>query len=382
MIRLFLVCSALVICSFAARAQAQTADSRIEDLYNQAKAFQSHGDIVAAISAYESILKISPRLAPVYNNLGALYFRQGDYQTAASILARGLKVDPTMTSASALLGIALFQTGDYGPARVRLETVLRANPADNNAQLYLARTLIKLNEPDKAAAQLKQLAARDPHNQEVWYMLARTYMKLSEDSLAHMNSIDPNSVWAHELSGEVMESMNNYDGAIVELQKAAEVAPRQPGVHYKLGDAYWAQSQWDRAAEQFQAELAIDPANCAARWQIGNIILRKNGDTQQALNEIDQALKQCPALADARVDRGRALMALNRNAEAATDLKLATEAHPNDPGAHFLLAKALRATGKTAEAQVEMQTFSKLDEAARAATAERAREVIKNKEAR
>jgi tetratricopeptide (TPR) repeat protein len=195
-----------------------------------------------------------------------------------------------------------------------------------------------------------------------------------------MNSIDPNSVWAHELSGEVMESMNNYDGAIVELKKAVEIAPRRPGVHYKLGDAYWTQSQWDAAAEQFQAELAIDPANCAARWKIGNIGLQKNGDPLASLSEIDTALAQCPSLTDARVDRSRALMKLNRNEEAAGDLVKAIAANPSDAGNHFLLAKAYRAMGKTREAQAEMQLFSQLEEAARAATAERAREVIKNKE--
>jgi tetratricopeptide (TPR) repeat protein len=195
-----------------------------------------------------------------------------------------------------------------------------------------------------------------------------------------MNSIDPNSVWAHELSGEVMESMNNYDGAIVELKKAVEIAPRRAGVHYKLGDAYWTQSQWDAAAEQFQAELAVDPANCAARWKIGNIGLQKNGDAKASLSDIDAALAQCPSLTDARVDRSRALMKLNRNEEAAGDLVKAIAANPSDAGNHFLLAKAYRAMGKTREAQSEMQIFSRLEEAARAATAERAREVIKNKE--
>ena len=89
MIRTFLVCTALFTGSVAACMQAQSTDSRVEDLYNQARAFQNHGDIVAAISTYESILKIAPRLAPAYNNLGALYFRQGDYQNAAAMLTRG-----------------------------------------------------------------------------------------------------------------------------------------------------------------------------------------------------------------------------------------------------------------------------------------------------
>ena len=76
-------------------------------------------------------------------------------------------------------------------------------------------------------------------------MLARVYMRLSENAMAKINAIDPNSILAHQLSGEMMEAMNNYDGAIVQFKKAVDMAPQKPGSHYKLGDAYRGLSQWD-----------------------------------------------------------------------------------------------------------------------------------------
>jgi tetratricopeptide (TPR) repeat protein len=355
-------------------------DPRVQELYGEAKTAQSKGDVANAIAKYEEILRIAPRLGPAYNNLGALYFRQREFQKAATVLEAGLKVNPSMPSASALLGISLYEMAEYGKARPRLEAALRANAADNNAEMYLVHDLTKLGDYEAAEIHLRQLAGRDPKNQEIWYLLARVQMKLSEQALAKMNAIDPHSVLAHELSAEMMEAMNNYDGAVVELQKAVEMAPRRPGTHYKLGEAYWSLSQWDSAKEQFQAELAVDPGNCAARWKLGATVLQKNGSSDAALAEIDRALSMCPSLADARVDRARALIKLNRNAEAATDLETAAKADPAEPTAHFLLAKVYRTLGRVQEAQAEMQTFSKLEENARAATAERAQEVIKNKE--
>ncbi len=374
----------LLVSGLPARpAQTDSADSdaRVQELYSQAKAAQAQGDLATAIAKYEQILHIAPRLGPAYNNLGALYFRQRDYRKAATVLEQALKISPGMPSASALLGISLFEVGEYDKARPRLEAALHANGSDSNAQMFLVKDLTKLGDYDAAAVQLQQLAGRDPKNQEVWYLLAKVHMKLSEQALARMNAIDPHSVLAHQLSGEMMESMNNYDGAVVELKKAVEMAPRQPGTHYKLGDAYWSLSQWDSASEQFQAELSVDPANCMARWKIGNILLQKNGSPEEALAGIEQALSMCPALTDARVDRARALMKLNRNAEAVTDLEAAVKADPTEPSTHFLLAKTYRALGRTQESQAEMQTYSKLEEGARAATAERAEQVIKNKEA-
>jgi tetratricopeptide (TPR) repeat protein len=285
-----------------------------------------------------------------------------------------------MPSASALLGISLFEVGEYEQSRTRLEAALRANASDNNAELYLVHDLTKLGQLEVAETHLQQLVTRQPKNQELWYLLAKLHMQLSEQALAKMNAIDPNSVLAHELSGEMMEAMNNYDGAVVELKKAVEMAPQRPGTHYKLGDAYFSLSQWDSAAEQFQAELAVDPANCRAHWKLGTVVLQKNGNPDEVLADINRALSMCPTLVDARVDRARVLIKLDRNADAASDLEAAVKADPSEPTAHFLLAKVYRALGRTQDAQAEMQTFSKLEEQARAATAERAQEVIKNKE--
>jgi tetratricopeptide (TPR) repeat protein len=364
----------------SAKADSGENDPRVEELYSQAKTAQAQGDIVTAIGKYQEILRIAPRLGPAYNNLGALYFRQREYPKAAAVLEQGLKISPTMPSASALLGISLYEMAEYAKARPRLEAALRANPNDSNAQMFLVKTLAKLGDHQAAASYLQQLAIHEPKNQEVWYLLAKVYMKLSEQALAKMNGIDPHSVMAHELSGEMMEAMNNYDGAIVELKKAVEMAPHQPGTHYKLGDAYFSLSQWDSAAEQFRAELVIDAANCQARWKLASVLLQNNGSPEEALADVNQALSQCPSLAEARVDRARALIKLDRNMQAIADLEVAIKADPTEPSTHFLLAKAYRSLGRTQEAQVEMRAFSKLEEAARAATAERAQEVIKNKQ--
>jgi tetratricopeptide (TPR) repeat protein len=377
---MFLRLAAFLLVILPVLAQNGDDNPRVQELYGQAKSAQSQGDMATAIARYEEILRIAPRLGPAYNNLGALYFRQREFQKAAKVLEAGLKVSPAMPSASALLGISLYEMGEYSEARPRLEAALHANAADSNAELYLVHTLTKLGEYDAAETHLRQLAGREPKNQEIWYLLAKLHMKQSEVALNKMNAIDPNSVLAHELSGEMMEAMNNYDGAVVQLKKAVEMAPQRPGGHYKLGDAYFSMAQWDSALEQFQAELTVDPTNCMARWKLGSVVLLKNGSPEDALKDIEKALSMCPGMTNARVDRARALIKLNRTAEAATDLEAAVKADPSEPSTHFLLSKVYRTLGRAQEAQAEMQTFSKLEESARLAIAERAQEVIKNKE--
>jgi len=359
---------------------AQTRDDPVQSLYAEAKSAEATGDIQAAIAKYEAILKRAPRLGPAYNNLGLLYFKQRDFEKAAQVLRKGLTVDPTMRSASALLGISLYETGMYSEAKMPLEKAVAANPQDSNAELFLARVLIRLEDHTMAAEHLQNLARRDPGNQEVWFLLGKVYMRLSEQALAKMNAINPNSVLAHEMSGEIMASMKNYDGAVVEFKKAVELAPQLAGTHYELGNAYWNLGTWEAARTQFEAELANDPHNCMAKWKLGNILLAQDSSPDQALADTGEALSTCPTLTQARVDHARALLKLNRNQDALPDLQTAVNDTPDEPTIHFLLAQAFRALGRTQEAKLEMQTFARLEENARAATADQAQQVIKNQE--
>jgi tetratricopeptide (TPR) repeat protein len=373
----------LLLVTAISRAQNENvaADPQVQALYAQAKALEAAGNISGAIEKYKAIVQTAPRLGSAYNNLGLLYFRTGSYDQAAEVLERGLKVDPRMTTASALLGICLYQMGSYADARPRLETALRLNPKDNNAETFLANDLVKLGDLESAAAHLRKVAARTPQEQEVWYLLGEVYMQLSQQALTKMNTINPDSELVHEMSGEIMESMKNYDGALFEYKKATDMAPQKLGVHYKLGNVYWTLSQWDAATEQFQAELANDPRNCRSHALIGDILIDQKTNFDEGVLEEDKALALCPDLTQARVDRGRALLKLNRNQEAVKDLEAAERAAPDDASTHFFLAQAYRSLGQPEQAKAEMQIFSKLEESARAATAARAREVIENKEA-
>jgi tetratricopeptide (TPR) repeat protein len=384
-------CLAIVRCLFMAclleastapvMAQAQgSGTDRVDRLHAEAKAAEARGDIAAAIASYESILKLAPRLAAAYNNLGALYFRQGEYRRAIDVLQRGLAIDPAMSSASALLGISLYEMADYSAARAPLEKALGANPNDVHAARVLAHDLIKLGEWEAALSPLLQLARRDPKDQEIWYLLGTAHMELSKQALVKMREIDPESALVHQVSGEVMESMKNYDGALVEYKKSVEMAPDRRGAHYKLGNLYWTTSQWDAATREFQAELSLDPNHCASQWKLGNILLEQNLSPDLALADIDKALAICPGLTQARLDRGRACLKLGRHEEAIRDLQLAAQQNADEPNAHFFLAQAYREAGRPQDAAAEMKIFSALEEQKRSDTAKRAEDVLRAKE--
>jgi tetratricopeptide (TPR) repeat protein len=341
----------------------------VQQLYAQAKAAQQRGDSAEAIEKYRAMIKLAPHLAAAYNNLGMLYFNSHDYAHASEVLKRGLELHPDMPTASAMLGMSYFQLGADDKAEPLLQAALHANPTDNTIEMMLAHILINLRKYTEATTYLNNFLVRNPKDQEAWYMLGKTYLQMSGDALKKIDEIDSNSVVAHEIAGEIDESMHNYDVALVEYKKAIDMAPQQPGTHMHMANAYWLIGKWESAQTEFKAELANDPNNCTAHWKLANAMLEANDSSDDALAQLNQSIERCPLLMQARVDRARALVRLGKQSDALPDLLMAEKDSPSEPTIHFLLAAVYRSQGKTSDAQQEMQTYSRLQQEASAAVA-------------
>lgn len=210
-------------------AQAQQIDNRaapqVQQLYAEAKAAQQAGDNPAAIQKYLAIIRLAPQLAPAYNNLGMLDFKERDYPRAVEVLKHCLELAPDMHSASAVSGMSYFELRRSEDAEPLLRAALNANPIDDNVEMMLALALIDLRKDREAATHLESFMERNPKSLDGWSLLRKTYLQMSEDARAEINAIDPDSAIAHEVAGEIDESANNYAAALMEYKKAIDRAP-------------------------------------------------------------------------------------------------------------------------------------------------------------
>jgi tetratricopeptide (TPR) repeat protein len=364
---------AAILIPAASAAFGQSGDDEVtpevQQLYAQAKAAQQRNDSATAIEKYRAMIKLAPHLAAAYNNLGMLYFNGQDYANAADTLSRALKLHANMPTASAMLGMSYYQLGQFEKAEPLIRAAMKASPNDDQVEMVLANLYIKTKKYGEATETLNHFLSRNPKDQEAWYLLGKTYLQMSQDALGKIDQIDPDSVVAHEITGEIDESMHNYDSALVEYKKAIDMAPQRPGTHMHMANAYWLIGKWQSAQTEFKAELAVDPNNCTAHWKLANAILEANDSNDEALTQLNQAIERCPTLMQARVDRARALIRLGKHAEALPDLQLAVADSPREPTIHFLLSSVYRAQGKSTEAQQEMQTYGRLQREASEAVA-------------
>lgn len=363
----------------AAQSSSGEVTPQVQQLYRQAAAAERSGDLATAIAKYRAMIRLAPDIAPAYNNLGMLLFNERKYRAAAPVLAHGLRLNPHMGTSVVMLGLAYFELGENRKAEPLLRKAVEANASNADAQLSLAHVLLNLGRAQEAIVHLRAYLKIKPKDQQAWYLLGKTYLKLSENALGKVREIDPHSFVAHEVAGEIDQSMHNYGGALVQFKKAVGLAPQDPGTHLRLANIYWLMGKWQSAETEFHATLKLAPNDCQARWKLGNSILQANGPAKTALTDLDRSIHECPNLMQAHVDRARALIQLKRQKEALPDLLLAEKRSPDEPMIHFYLASVYRAVGTKDQVQKQLHIYARLQQQNSQATSKRVREELKLK---
>jgi predicted Zn-dependent protease len=171
--------------------------------------------------------------------------------------------------------------------------------------------------------------------------------------------------------------MSNTAGAIAEYQKALAVAPTDTGALEHLANAYWHTGDWAAARDGFLAYLRQDPSNCIAHWKLANALDELAESPTDALAQADEALKTCPSLGQARVERGRLLLRMGRASDALAELLIAEKSAPDEASIQILLAKTYKALGDSVHAAAANARFQQLQQAEHKAEEAHAADVLR-----
>ncbi len=352
----------LVFLLLSVAAHAQEVSPAVQALYADAQAKQAANQTDAAIADYRKITEQAPTLTAGWNNMGRLLFNAGRFPEAIASLKQALALEPGLPPAELILGASLLEIGQPKEAEPALGTAVQAFPQDRFARVTYARVLTELNRPNDAVAQLEAALANDPKDQEAWYLLGKLHLQLSQQALAKVQEIAPNAPLAHQMQGEIMESLSNTPGAVTEYKAALALAPDDAQAEQHLADLYWKTGDWAHARTQFTDLLQKQPGNCYAHWKLGNTLAELGEPPEAGLKEENTALEECPEIAQARAERARLLLREGKATEAIPDLQAAEQAAPDEPSVQRLLAEAYRATGDRANADAANKRFAALQQ--------------------
>jgi len=334
-------------------------------------ALEQQGNNAEAEVAWRSILKALPADAEAYAHLGFLEARQEHYKQAVPFYRKALALSPTMPGLRMNLGLALFKAGELKEAIQTFAALLKSEPADSpEAQRAVALLgIARYGIGDYAAAvpDLKAAAAGDPQNLEFRLLLAHSCLALRQfqcvlDVYHEILTLNAESAEADMLAGEALDEIHEHAAAIEQFRAAVKADPKEPNVHFGLGYLLWTQNQFEEAAQEFQAELAIVPDHAQALAFLADADLQINHPAD-AEPLIRRALKIDPRIGRAHLDQGILFADSGRKEDAIRELKQAAQLMPEDANPHWRLARLYQAMGDKAQANLEFQKTRNLHKA-------------------
>ena len=134
--------------------------------YNLAAMLQGKNQLTAAVTEYETAVRLRPDDAAANNGLGAALLAAGQPRSATAVLAHAIEARPDYAEAHYNLGIALTQMGDMERAAEQFGIVVKLKPNDANAEANLGAAFAELGKFAEAKAHLERALQIDPNQQD------------------------------------------------------------------------------------------------------------------------------------------------------------------------------------------------------------------------
>jgi tetratricopeptide (TPR) repeat protein len=333
---------------------------------------EQDGKNAEAEAAWRAFLKAQPENSEAYAHLGFLEARQEHYTQAVALYREALALNPGMPGLRLNLGLSLFKAGDLKPAIQIFELLIKSQPP-NSPEAQRLTTLLGmahygLQEYATAVPYLKKATASDPQNLPFRLVLAHSCLRSKQfpcvlDVYHEILMLNAESAEADMLAGEAMDEMNDPAGATQQFRAAVKADPQEPNVHFGLGYLLWTQSEYEEAAQEFQAELTNVPNHVQALAYLADANIKMN-HPEVALPLIQKTIQLNPRLELPHLDWGILYLNAGRRDDALRELKVAAKLGPDDVNVHWRLARLYQAMGRKDEANAEFQKTSSLTKAA------------------
>jgi tetratricopeptide (TPR) repeat protein len=313
-----------------------------------------------AVAAYRKSIAAKPDLFESNLNLGILLGEAGNPQ-AETYLRAATKLKPSGPPEQGLerawLSLAhVLATKNPQQAVDDYQQAAKLRPNDIEPHLAAGLLLEKQDRLPDAEREYQQAAALDPKSVEAVAGLVNVYSKSkrlpeAEKALRHYLELDPQNANAHVQLGRVLAAGGSMEAARAEYETALKLAPDDVQAQRELADLDFAADRYREAAQRYQALVARNPRDPDLHYGLGNALLhaRDFPAAQQALLE---TVKLKPDLGQAYGDLAVAAQE-NKNFELSIRaLDARAKYLPETPGTYFLRATSydnLRAFPQAAE---------------------------------
>jgi tetratricopeptide (TPR) repeat protein len=286
-------------------------------------------EYLAALGHYQEAERWDTQVPGLAKNLGLSAFRANNYAEAIRGFSRALEEKPAEMPLRAMLGLAYFGADRYADASIAFSPLGQRGMQDPTVGYAWAVSLARTGEVTKAAEVLDKYELGD----------------------------HPSGTLV--LIGQLWIEIGDYRRSVSVLHRALQADTGLLKAHYFAGQAEIRSEHWPEAAEEFRAELALNPGDADAKYNLGFVYL-KQSRVPEAVALFQEVLLTRPDNANAQYEMGKILLDRGQLKDAVEHLETATRLSPQSDYMHYQLQAAYRKESRVADADRELEIYKEL----------------------
>lgn len=334
--------------------------------YELAKAYEHLGDPRAAHAELARTVELQPTNYAARIDLGNLGLAGGRIDDAQGQANAVLAAQPNNPDVHALLAAIAIRKGQKDQALLELQRALELDP--NRAAFHDDMALLQSGDPTKASTveeEMKKSVALDPKSVNAKLLLVAFYIKnsrwpeaeqVSRDAVA----ADPKSLPARAALADVFLKQGNQAKAEEVLRQASQDLSDNPHGVSMLADYYAGSGQVDKSKAEFASLASKYPKNIQLKKGYIRVLLeaRDYGTAQTVVTELMKKNSKDPEVAGLN---GIVLLNEGKASDAVNALQQAVKDSPKDAFLQYWLGKAALAKGDINLAETSLRQAATLN---------------------
>lgn len=246
----------------------------------------ANADLLTVKRFYAKRIVADPSDVQAYVELGKLDEASGYYTEALRHLLPARELGASEKDIAAPIGRALIFLAHYDEARTELEKSVLHMPDNLSIRLTLAGLFDAVGKPEEASRTLKSFIEKHPSLESVSAsskevsQLMLFFHQIGDDTMAARMAADiirlsQDKAEAYAVSGQIALQRHEVKAAVNALEKASQLSPKDPSLHYTYGLALGFDKREDEALRQWQMVIALDPNAVEAYKRLGEIYIKR-----------------------------------------------------------------------------------------------------------
>jgi tetratricopeptide (TPR) repeat protein len=316
----------------------------------------SQGQLDKAETEARQALGNSTTRALALAMLGTIRLQEGKYGESTSFLTQALALNPDLVGARTSLGNAYLMQGKLDLARRAFQEAVRLDPGNFNSRFELAKVEAALHNYRQSLDVAGPILARLRESDDGILLLVTDYGSLGKkeelrDLVGAWQQLTAPSDESSLEFGNVltMFGMALEAKQVFEAEETKIAAHPSPTLAFKLGKSYLSLGVLDRAEQNFQYALELNPA-CAACEQSLAEIAERQGNSEKALAYLVKAKQRDSENPEILFEFGKVCLQRNLLDDALPALAKAAALKPDRDPYVYVLASANVAQGNLSKA--------------------------------